>query len=81
MVANIGKKRRVRNGQLYEARPSHADIPHDWEKDDEELELEEVLFGRSKKRAKANGNFLLDQGNGDMGDGDEVVEMEDDEVC
>ena len=33
------------------ARPQR-DVVHDWEKDDEELELEAALFGTSKKRAK-----------------------------
>jgi hypothetical protein len=36
-----------------ERREPHKPVDNEWEKEDEELDLEAQLFGRSKKRAKA----------------------------
>lgn len=36
-----------------ERREAHKPVDNEWEKEDEELDLEAQLFGRSKKRAKA----------------------------
>ena len=82
MAAGDGKKRRTRLTQP-QNRPSRADVSHDWEKDDEELELEEALFGKSKKRAKVNGAepSLVVHGNGHEHDRDYMAEMHNEEVC
>ncbi len=52
MVATSGKKHRARHSQPISPPPSRAEIPHDWEKDEEELELEEALFGTRKRKSK-----------------------------
>lgn len=66
------------------SRPSHASNPiekpanNEWEKEDEELELEQQLFGRSKKRVKSGGPSGTASGNLRSSDGDLVS---DDEVA
>ena len=53
--------------------PRKTAVTHDWEKDDEELELEAALFGTSKKRSLVNGH-----GSGAEDDG--MEDVDDDEV-
>jgi len=81
--AGTSKKRRARLNQPVEPQPSRADVPHDWEKDDEELELEEALFGTSMKRIKlANGHVKAPVAeDGESGGAGELAEMQDAEVC
>ncbi|WVQ70415.1 uncharacterized protein L199_008642 [Kwoniella botswanensis] len=45
-------KRRSRPSD-FETTPRAVEVTHDWKKSDEELELEEALFGTSKKQSKA----------------------------
>ncbi|WVW83473.1 hypothetical protein I302_105494 [Kwoniella bestiolae CBS 10118] len=45
-------KRRSRPSDLVEPTPRTTEPTHDWEKSDEELELEAELFGASKKKSK-----------------------------
>lgn len=54
---------------------SKAGIPHDWTKDEEELDWEEKLFGAAKRPRTE-----LSQGNGGGDDGD-LEGVEDDAVC
>ena len=42
-----------RRSRLSTDKPREKPIDNEWEKEDEELDLEAQLFGRSKKRAKA----------------------------
>lgn len=42
-----------RRGRPSTDKPREKTIDNEWEKEDEELDLEAQLFGRSKKRAKA----------------------------
>jgi hypothetical protein len=49
-MAGTTKRRSRPSG---ERREPHKPVDNEWEKEDEELDLEAQLFGRSKKRAKA----------------------------
>nr|ODN75698.1 U3 small nucleolar RNA-associated protein 18 [Cryptococcus depauperatus CBS 7841] len=49
------------------------EIVHGWEKDEEELELEEALFGRSKKRVKVTAHDDSQDGMSDVDDSDLFV--------
>ena len=49
-MAGTTKRRSRPSG---ERREVHKPVDNEWEKEDEELDLEAQLFGRSKKRAKA----------------------------
>lgn len=80
-MAHGKRKRHSAAAQAQRPPPSRAGITHDWEKDDEELELEEKLFGRSAQRAKADGSGAkssvgaakvepADEGFGAVGDDD-----------
>lgn len=47
-----------RNRQSDASRPIEKPVDNEWEKEDEELELEQQLFGRSKKRVKSGPSTL-----------------------
>jgi hypothetical protein len=47
-----------RNRQSDPSRPIEKPVDNEWEKEDEELELEQQLFGRSKKRVKSGPSTL-----------------------
>jgi hypothetical protein len=47
-----------RNRQSDTSRPIEKPVDNEWEKEDEELELEQQLFGRSKKRVKSGPSTL-----------------------
>ena len=49
-MAGTSKRRSHPSG---ESKPRDKPVDNEWEKEDEELDLEAQLFGRSKKRAKA----------------------------
>jgi len=51
----------------------HPTTSHDWEKDDEELDLESRLFGTSKLKSKSNGRGKVEVDN-------ELNGMDDDDV-
>ncbi|WVQ77938.1 hypothetical protein IAT38_000018 [Cryptococcus sp. DSM 104549] len=56
------KKRQAR---VSEPDPApRVEVVHDWKKDDQELDLEEALFGRVKKRAKAVKDVQEDEESG-----------------
>ncbi|KAE8537612.1 hypothetical protein D1P53_006320 [Cryptococcus gattii VGV] len=50
--------------------PPRQDIKHDWKKDDEELELEEALFGRKQKKFKPDNNNDEESGMSEVEDND-----------
>ncbi|WWD15649.1 hypothetical protein CI109_100071 [Kwoniella shandongensis] len=79
-MAQTKTKRRARAS---DAGPDpRATVPHNWDKDDEELELEEALFGKSKKRVKADhvgdeqDDFVVDE----EGDVEGLSDLEDNEL-
>ena len=80
MVSRNEKKRRSRTSRIHEPeRVRRNEIPHDWEKDEEELELEATLFGKSRKKYKpVNGerNIMEASQNGNH----DFEFMQDDEV-
>lgn len=83
MGATTGRKRRGRLSSTQQTRSSRASVSHDWEKDEEELELEEALFGTSKKRTRAPYDGSKNGVNGDhiANNGDEeMAVMRDNEV-
>ena len=45
-------------------------VTHDWEKDEEEVELEARLFGTSKKRKNPPAEYTLDLNGDGVGEGD-----------
>lgn len=66
-------KRRSRQSPPAKTRSKPVD--NEWEKEDEELELEAQLFGRSKKRAKPDPGPSSLQ-NGDLVDDDDVASQD-----
>lgn len=77
-------KRRSRVSNTGSSKPIEKPRPanNEWEKEDEELELEEQLFGRSKKRVRSNGpgisgHVKADESAGDLVSDDEVASEED----
>lgn len=50
--------------------PPRQDIKHDWKKDNEELELEEALFGRKQKKFKPDNNNDEESGMSEVEDND-----------
>lgn len=50
--------------------PPRQDIKHDWKKGDEELELEEALFGRKQKKFKPDNNNDEESGMSEVEDND-----------
>ena len=61
-------------------KPAAKPVDNEWEKEDEELELEQQLFGRSKKRVRPNGISAAnqtDQKIEDLVSDDEVASEED----
>ncbi|WWC69748.1 uncharacterized protein I206_103691 [Kwoniella pini CBS 10737] len=76
------KKRRSRPSDLESSRPT--EITHDWEKSDEELELEANLFGAEKTKSKKNnkGSFIsagLEENNQDQSEGG-LSDLEDNDL-
>ncbi|WRT66844.1 uncharacterized protein IL334_003807 [Kwoniella shivajii] len=76
-------KRRSRPSDL-ENLPRTEEVIHDWEKSDEELDLEETLFGASKKKSKsAAAGFAIDiQGDqsGDEGEEGGLSDLDDNDL-
>ena len=79
MAAGIGSKRRNRVSHASASRSTRVNVAHDWEKDDEELELEAKLFGTSKKRLKRAREIV--HGPHESGETQEVEGLGEDEVC
>lgn len=50
--------------------PPRQEIKHDWKKDDEELELEQALFGRKQKKFKPDNNNDEESGMSEVEDND-----------
>jgi hypothetical protein len=61
-----------RNRHSDPSRPIEKLVDNEWEKEDEELELEQQLFGRSKKRVKSGPSKVEEDE-----DEDEEVDMDD----
>ena len=66
------------------SKPIQKPADNEWEKEDEELELEQQLFGRSKKRVRPNGPgpgpdsaIKADETTGDLVSDDEVASEDD----
>lgn len=79
-----GKRKRQASAAFAQGGASRAGVAHDWEKDEEELELEEKLFGRSRPN-KAGGRGQAGWGGpkreqGGRGEEQELGELGDDEV-
>ena len=64
MVGRVARKRRYPSSPIEEPRSSRADVSQDWEKDDEELELEETLFGKRRRRGVPTTHPLQNGPNG-----------------
>ena len=80
MVGRVGRKRRYPSSPIDEPRSSRADDWQDWEKDDEELDLEETLFGKRRARAGPTAHPLQDGPNGMKEAHDSMAMMPDEEV-
>lgn len=50
--------------------PPRQEIKHDWKKDDEELELEQALFGRKQKKFKPDNSNDEESGMSEVEDND-----------
>lgn len=78
MAGTTKRRSRVSNPR----KPIEKPANNEWEKEDEELELEEQLFGRSKKRVRSDaplgaGGVKAAETDGDLVSDDEVASEED----
>lgn len=63
-------RNKKRSQRQLSPQPIRQDIKHDWKKDDEELELEEALFGRKQKKFKPDNKNDEESGMSEVEDND-----------